>query len=621
MIPQFSVLVQEYHVSSELAMAICRPAIRCYDEILRKTPRSVIGPTSSEVVNATYAARWKMYSKELLDDIHIALRSESDETLFVGMNKEMYVTFWSSVLYDIHVPFPQYEAEIARLRNAVTIGSVSGQLTASERKKAKEKTTQLIEKLINEQKDQVNHRKKVFERLEQKKTSFFVNGLQNHDTIIELLQKCVLPRVLLSPEDALFTAKFMERLHQINTPGFSTLQYYHMINLKLPTMVLCVTEREAGNFGIFLKESLSLLLRWYQNITLYEEGAIGKVGFSLDSNKMLGHRQFKKMYSKWHKWMEKVYATTLQSEEYMQIRNTLIVLTKVIDVFPSNKSTAVRLLQIVEVLTNEDREDIKIMAKRYYALLGKQKTVLLEDKLLSTAASTAAVVAANAKKKASEEAVAKKKRDSSPSHSVQGEESRSSSSKKTDSERQSVNTRHDDQRGSRDSTRTFSEHHRKGREKDRERSEDRRQELERISDSVIVLESNPKEKEPTRKKQRVELELTEEELRRQLTEKKEQEKRKSDEKVEMGKSKGDDNETRGVAGKVVSISYRKRERDTNSGEDREHVNQANISKNKRDGDKGQQKQHHSEKRAQDEKKKKHNANLKSDRSQNNRDSR
>lgn len=393
MLPSLTALVHEYHVRPELAMTLSRPAIRFDDPVLRKAPRSIHASGSSAATSGLDPGRrnWFMDAPALLEDVGNALRRRTDgdndtvsDDPFGGMTKVLYVTFWSLILYDIHVPFPQYEAEILRLRNALN-AATNGPLTGAERKKLKEKTSQMIDKLTNEQKDQVAHRKRVFERLETKKAALFVA----HDTrsaVQELLQTCIVPRALLSPEDALFCAKFMARLHAINTPAFSTLQYYDLVNLKLPPLVLCVTEREAGNLGIFLKESVSLLLRWYQSSAAYEEDALhGRSGFSVDLHdptKKLPHRQYKLVYAKWHKGMTRAFAATLGGGEYMPIRTTLVLLTKLIDVFPASKSTAESLLGIVEALTAEEREDIKIMARRYFALLTKRKTTLLEDKLL-----------------------------------------------------------------------------------------------------------------------------------------------------------------------------------------------------------------------------------------------
>lgn len=408
MLPSLTALVREYHIQPELAMTLCRPAMRSDDPVLRRAPRSIhaTGASSSSSSSET-PARWCIDAPELLADVRAAVLTAPDgaapipsDSAFSGMTPDLYVTFWSLVLYDIYVPFAQYEAEIVRLRTSLTApgGVNNATLTGTERKKLKEKTTQRIDKLTNEQKDQVAHRKRVFERLEATKRAFFARE-DNRSAVHALLQTCVIPRALLSPEDALFCAKFMDRLHAIDTPEFSTLQYYNTVNLKLPSIVLCVTEREAGNFGIFLKETLHVLARWYQSAVAYEEDAVhGKSGFSVDLHdptKTLPHRQYKLVFAKWHKWMAKVFAATLASSEYMPMRNTLIVLTKIIDVFPASKSTAERLLAIVEGLTKEDREDIKIMAKRYFALLTKRKGTLNEDKLLAVATAKKTPVAAS----------------------------------------------------------------------------------------------------------------------------------------------------------------------------------------------------------------------------------
>ncbi|GMF21615.1 unnamed protein product [Phytophthora lilii] len=404
MLPSITTLVHEYNVPAELAMGLCRPAMRSDDLVLQTAPRGVHatggtntasnGVKSNGSTDVSTGERcWYMYNPEFLKDVKEALRvkngsDDKSEDPFTGLTPELYATFWGLKLYDIHIPFQQYESEIIRLRNSVTSGA-NASLSASERKKLKEKTTQMIDVLTTEQKDQVAHRKRVYERLEEMKTKFFKDEAKDHQTAIdELLQKCVIPRSLISPEDALFSAKFMERLHTFSTPQLSTLQYIHKVNMKVSAIVLCATEREASNSGIFMKETLGLILRWYQNGATYDDEAVhGKIGMSLDlkdDKKRLAHRQFKSAYARWHKQLELVYTTALSSGEYMQIRNTLVVLTKLIDVFPAGRGTAEVILAIVEKLTNEDREDIKIMAKRYFALLTKRKASLIDDRMLRT---------------------------------------------------------------------------------------------------------------------------------------------------------------------------------------------------------------------------------------------
>ncbi|CEG37686.1 KEKE-like motif-containing transcription regulator (Rlr1)/suppressor of sin4 [Plasmopara halstedii] len=437
MLPSVTTLVCDYNVQPELAMALCRPAMRSDDPLLRTAPRSVHAtggssttndkaPINEEILNGASSdeQRWFMYNQDFLDDVRQALNVHNNPDYksgdpFTGLTPEVYATFWGLKLYDIHVPFQQYESEILRLRNSVTSGA-NASLGASERKKLKEKMTQMIDVLTTEQKDQVAHRKRVYERLENMKGKFFTDEPNDRKTALdELLQKCVIPRSLMSPEDALFAAKFMERLHTLSTPQMSTLQYIHKVNIKVSAIVLCATEREASNFGFFMKETLGFVLRWYQNGATYDDEAIhGKIGMSLDlndDNKFLAHRQFKTAYAHWHQQLELVYTTALSSGEYMQIRNSLVVLTKLIDVFPAGRGTADVILGIVETLTNEEREDIKIMAKRYFALLTKRKISLIDDRLLRTrivpSKSTIAVASGNEKRIILESVVESKKKD------------------------------------------------------------------------------------------------------------------------------------------------------------------------------------------------------------------
>ncbi|CAH0479143.1 unnamed protein product [Peronospora belbahrii] len=451
MLPSITTLVRDYNVPPELAMSLCRPAMRSDDPVLQTVPRGVHATGGSNTTNngtntdgsisndpSNGEKSWYMYNSSFLEDIKGALRADTglgDETEapFTGMTPEVYATFWGLKLYDIYIPFQQYESEILRLRNSVTSGA-NASLSASERKKLKEKTTQMIDVLTTEQKDQVAHRKRVYEQLEKMKGRYFKAEPEGPQTAIdELLQKCIIPRSLISPEDALFCAKFMELLHTISTPQLSSLQYFHKMNMKVSAIVLCATEREASNFGFFMKETLGLILRWYQNGATYDDEAIhGKIGMSLDladGAKSLAHRQFKSAYVRWHQQLELVYTTALSSGEYMPIRNTLVVLTKLIDVFPAGRGTAELILGIVEKLTNEEREDIKIMAKRYFALLTKRKASLSDDRLLRTRNASSkpstAVPSTNDKKNAT----VKEEKKSSVDDSSHNERKRDSSSK------------------------------------------------------------------------------------------------------------------------------------------------------------------------------------------------
>ncbi len=83
------------------------------------------------------------------------------------------------------------------------------------------------------------------------------------------------PRVLLTPKDALYTAKFFVMLHQMNTPYFSTLSYVNQVVRQLTPTVLCSTRREATCLGVFLLETLTTLRRWFESKSVFDKEVRG----------------------------------------------------------------------------------------------------------------------------------------------------------------------------------------------------------------------------------------------------------------------------------------------------------------------------------------------------------
>lgn len=72
-------------------------------------------------------------------------------------------------------------------------------------------------------------------------------------TVTHLLQYCVLPRMLLSQEDAIYCARFVHLLHEKSTPGFSSLQVLdRIVKFAVPT-VFCTTEREVRALPLFVR--------------------------------------------------------------------------------------------------------------------------------------------------------------------------------------------------------------------------------------------------------------------------------------------------------------------------------------------------------------------------------
>jgi Transcription factor/nuclear export subunit protein 2 len=75
-----------------------------------------------------------------------------------------------------------------------------------------------------------------------------------------------------------------------------------------------------------------------------------------------------------------VLAQCLESTEYMEIRNALIVLTKISSVFPVLRKSGINLEKRVAKIKADEREDLKVLATGVAATLASHKVRLSSPK-------------------------------------------------------------------------------------------------------------------------------------------------------------------------------------------------------------------------------------------------
>ena len=68
---------------------------------------------------------------------------------------------------------------------------------------------------------------------------------------------------ILNCRDAIYAAKFVNIIHQLQTPNFSTLICYDRIFCDITYTVTCCTENEAGRYGRFLAAMLETVMKWH----------------------------------------------------------------------------------------------------------------------------------------------------------------------------------------------------------------------------------------------------------------------------------------------------------------------------------------------------------------------
>ena len=245
---------------------------------------------------------------------------------------------------------------------------------ATKRKKDKERAISSVEKLRAEQTAQIDRHSAIMKRLSTTKNEWFNDTsavAATADTMNHFLQHCIFPRCVFSPADAVYCAKFVQQTHAQGTPYFSTLQYYDKLLRDLSTHIFCCTERQAANLGRFLKESLQLLMHWKSSEQVFAAECAKLPGFAVSfqtpSGKKASYEDYVRVVFKWYCKILKSIMSCLESKEYMEVRNALHVLTRIVDVFPVMKRLADLLDKRVAALREDERPDLQTLAAQYYA--------------------------------------------------------------------------------------------------------------------------------------------------------------------------------------------------------------------------------------------------------------
>jgi THO complex subunit 2 len=190
----------------------------------------------------------------------------------------LYNTFWSLDLYDLFVPIDRYTAEINRLvKEEERLLRLKGQKVApSERHPFDSKALQemrrvmsTISRLRSDQTAQSDHCKFVkSKKFDTQKGHFFPSchtaESQNWMTARMncFLTSCILPRCVCSPYDALFSFKFLMRLHSMNVPNFHIFTLFDLVFDSLKGRLMAISEEEAQNLAILVEEIWSVLVEW-----------------------------------------------------------------------------------------------------------------------------------------------------------------------------------------------------------------------------------------------------------------------------------------------------------------------------------------------------------------------
>jgi THO complex subunit 2 len=380
MIPSLTTLVTTYGLEIFTAFHILRPKIVNDYWLLKEVePAEDTAMDIDRPVEALGA-----YTK-MIDDLE---KEISMLQLFqnIILSPNFFVTFWQLSIGDIIFPNDQYTTMIENYKKSIAELEKNSKNDKTSKDISKRKSeistlTDITDKLEKECKLQQEYYQVVNIRIQSSKNTWFLfEDFGNFDVYNQIIQCCILPRCVISPADALFSARFIEKVHSIGTSNFSTLKLLDQIfNYKtLHSFIFSLTELEAKNFGLFFSTLLATLACWHNDRVVFEGNVLTVPGFlrinksdlsNLAPNQFYDYDDFRKALAKWHSKLMKCFVLCINSGHYLHIRNAIIVMNKIIHTYPATVEHAGLIEAAIKTLENEERHDLKLMSRSYKAAL------------------------------------------------------------------------------------------------------------------------------------------------------------------------------------------------------------------------------------------------------------
>ncbi|XP_077862660.1 THO complex subunit 2-like [Saccoglossus kowalevskii] len=391
-LPPLGEMVEKYHITADAAFYMYRPmfahAITAKVDELRKAEKGSKQSSSSGQKSQRYVQAVEIVMTPVIESV----RSLHVTKVWDDISPQFYVTFWSLTMYDLYVPSGSYEKEINKIKSQLSTLEDNRDVAPSKKRKEKEKYNLLIDKLKDEEKKQQEHCQRVVARLKNEKDNWFQSRSTKNETITQFLQLCIFPRCCFTASDSVYCAKFVHTVHGLKTPNFSTLLCYDRMFSDISYIVASCTENEASRYGRFLCAMLETLMRWHSDRHIYEKECGNYPGFvtilrasNTDASSkadQLDYENFRHVCHKWQYKITKAVVICLESHEYVQIRNTLIVLTKILQYYPMVQNLGQALERRVDKIRQEEkdkRKDIFALAMGYSGQLKSRKGSMIPE--------------------------------------------------------------------------------------------------------------------------------------------------------------------------------------------------------------------------------------------------
>lgn len=338
-------------------------------------------------------SKWHPVLEPIIEDL-----ANVAPELSTRVSVPFYVTFWTLMHQDLLVPTESYKREIDRIDSQ--IAELTGNradmsaVALKERDRRKKSLQEARDRLSKETKPHMNAYMVIRARINGKENQHWFPKIVAKDSKQEhaekdarhlgLLEECFLPRAMLSSVDAHFSFQMLKIMHDTGTPGFSLMHLLSQLFRKqlLASLMFQYTAGEAQHFGRFICETMKLLHRWHADRATYDKEALGSKkklpGFvkSFDEKgepkNVMDWEEFRRLLFNFHTFLYGALTACFESDEYMHVRNAIIVLKSVHVVFPMLAFQGKNMIEVVKKFSDKDtRSDLKLAAM---SLLGPLKS-------------------------------------------------------------------------------------------------------------------------------------------------------------------------------------------------------------------------------------------------------
>ncbi|KAI0566109.1 THO complex subunit 2 [Gracilaria domingensis] len=391
-------MITELNIPTFAAVEMMGPSLSFLDD--EGNSSSMAGSTSTSKDRSNEVSKGNLSKKDDAMEVDAKLdRDQPDAFEFSNVIAEktkgalsayLIRSFWTLRLSDISVPVDLYDSEAKRL--LVVKGTWEKQVDMFRRHGDPERTNrsdmelrrirEYTEQLQKEREIVLRRKCRVRETLSSNREKF--SAASENDTkatVIAFIQECVLPKCKNSAPDAIFCARFVEMLLELDVPAMVYTEYFEIFLQIVPLSLRGCSENEALGLSVLVREVLGTLEKWRSNRKAFEAQASDKKtnGFRErtggDNTKPMRHERFCQWLFDIHDRLTDGLLIVLKSNEYLHQRNSLSLLASVIDVYPKVGEHASKIEVQVKELSQSKLEDLRLVSNGVRARLqgGKAK--------------------------------------------------------------------------------------------------------------------------------------------------------------------------------------------------------------------------------------------------------